>query len=176
MNNLFNLPQYKAVFYDFKHQTGYYSKVELESNKSTAMRLPNELRYEQTRSEKIRCNASQIIVSKERVKNGSYKFMTGIQSAGIKNWYLGNDYEYKGNKKVVSLILFHFTDEFNRLSIYYFSGYDKKSKTMRLKFAKNVIPLLQNNKGRQEPPFNAFNLAIQTVETAYNNLGKNTIL
>ena len=176
MSKTFNLPHYKAVVYRFNPETGYYTKTEKQPFKTPVMRLPFELRSEQTRAEQIKCNAGEVLVSRERTKTGSYKFFTGVQKTGFENWFLGNDYEMRNGKKIVSLILFHFTEEFSHLTVYYFSGYDKKNKVLRLQFAREVIPLLLNTKGRPEPPFNAFNLAIQPGEPVCNDLHKNKIL
>jgi hypothetical protein len=176
MRKTFNIPQYRAVFYRFNPETGYYTKTEQQASKTPLMRLPFELRSEQTRAAQIKNNAGEVLVSRERSKTGSYKFMTGLQKTGIENWYLGNDYEMKAGVKIISLILFHFTEDFSKLTVYYFPGFDKRNTAMRLRFTREIIPHLINTKGRPEPPFNAFNLAIQPGEPVCNDLGKNKTL
>lgn len=176
MRNKFNLPQYKTVSYRLNPKTGYFTKIENQPFNRPVMRLTNELRAEQTRAEQIKGNADKILVSRERSKTGSYKFITGLQLTGFENWMLGNDYEVREGKKIISLLLFHFTEQYSHLTVFYFSGYNKKNKVLRLRFVRDIIPHLLNTKGRPEPSFNAFNIAIQPTKTDCKYLHENKIL
>lgn len=70
--------------------------------------------------------------------------MTGLQSVGVNNWFLGNDYEFnKAGKKVRSLILAYFFEDFNQLAVFYFNKFDKRTTKMRMAYARSVIPQLQ---------------------------------
>ena len=142
MSKSFNLPHYKTVVYDFNAATGYYTKSNKQPEKTAIMRLPYELRRTPTQSEKIKCNANELLVSREKSKKENYKFITGIQTTLFKNWYLGNDFQMLLGQKVISIILFHFKDDNSRLELYYFSKYDKGSTDLRLRFANQSIPYL----------------------------------
>lgn len=145
MNNIFNLAKYRTVYYGFNPETGYYTKSEKQAEKTPLMRLPYELKFAVTRAEKIKCHAKQVIHSRQMTKSGSYYFITGLQETGLQNWYLGNDYEYKDGKKVISIVLFHFSEDNSRLTVYYFRHYDKPNTGLRLRFVRSVIPnLLQS--------------------------------
>lgn len=142
MNTLFNLPQYKAVYYRINPQTGYFTKTEIQPAKIPVMRLPFELKITPTQAEKIKCNAKELIVSRDKSKTGNYKFITGLQETYFHNWFLGNDYEFINGSKVISIILFHFSEDNSRLTVYYFSRFDKENTEQRLRFAHFAIPHL----------------------------------
>jgi hypothetical protein len=142
MRKKFNLPQYKAVNYDFNPQTGYYAKSEKQALKTPVMRLPFEMKIAPTQVEKIKCNAKELFHSREKTKTGSYKFITGLQKTNFNEWFLGNDFEMIRGEKVISIILFHFAEEYSRLTVYYFSHYDKGKTEFRLQFANEAIPYL----------------------------------
>jgi len=143
----FNLPQYKPVLYEFNPKTGYYNKSIKQLHPTPVMRLPFELRRTPTQAENIKCNARELLVSREKTKSGSYKFVTGIQETDFKNWYLGNDYEFVKGKKVLSIVIFHFMWDNSYLTVYYFSRYDKENTALRLRFANMAIPHLVNSEG-----------------------------
>ena len=69
MFNSSNLPSYKVVFYATNQQTGYYTKTEKQTELTPVMRLPYELKVEPTQLHQIKCNATQIIMGKEKFKN-----------------------------------------------------------------------------------------------------------
>jgi hypothetical protein len=71
--------------------------------------------------------------------------MTGLQETEFEDWLLGNDYEFKNGVKVISMVLFHFTENYSNLSVYYFSRFDKGKTALRLEWAKKIIKHLFNN-------------------------------
>lgn len=147
MQTQFNLPQYKTVVYELNPETGYYTKSKLQPLKTPVMRLPYELRITPTQAEKIKCNAKELIVSREKFKSGSYKFITGLQNSSFQNWFVGNDYEKLKGEKVLSIVIFHFRTDNSVLNVYYFSRYDKENTDLRIRFANTAIPYLNNSEG-----------------------------
>ena len=145
MQQTFNLPQYKAVTYYSNPETGYFTKTTEQPHKTPVMRLPYQLRVMSTQAAQIKCNAKELIASKEKTKTGHYKFFTGLQHSNFKNWFVGNDYEKLNGVKVLSLILFHFSEDNSRLTVYYFARYDKENSEMRIRFANSIIPILSKN-------------------------------
>ena len=145
MTDIFNFPQYRTVYYGFNPETGYYTKSEKQAEKTPLMRLPYEMRFEVTRAENIKYNAGQVIHSRLKTKTGNYIFFTGLQETGLKNWYLGNDYEYRNGIKKISIVIFHFSEDNSRLSVYYFPHFYKPNADLRLQFVLSIIPnLLQS--------------------------------
>jgi len=134
--------QYKIVYYSLNSATGYYTKSEFQPERIPFMRMPYELRVTKTQSESIKPNATELVVSREMTKSKNFKFITGIQKTNFKNWFIGNDYEIVKGKKILSLILFQFCEYNECLTVYYFSRYDRGNTDLRIKFAKETIPML----------------------------------
>ena len=146
MSNNFNLAKYRTVYYEFNPATGYYTKSEKQAEKTPLMRLPYEMRFEVTRAENIKYNAGQVIHSRLKTKTGNYIFFTGLQETGLKNWYLGNDYEYRNGIKKISIVIFRFSEDNSRMTVFYFPHFDKPSTDLRLQFARSFIPKLLQSK------------------------------
>lgn len=140
--NVQTLPQYKTVFYRNHPQTGYYTKTARQPEKISAMRLPYELKVEPTQLHQIKCNALQIIRGREKFKKGSYKFFTGLQETDFKQWFTGNDFEKLKGEKILTLCLFHFSEDNSRLTVFYFSRYYLEKKEARERFVNDIIPYL----------------------------------
>jgi hypothetical protein len=139
-------PKYKVVYYNNNPETGYFTKTEKQAEKTPVMRLPFQLKVEPTQLHQIKCNAPTIIRGKEKYKtpNGNFKFFTGLQETDFKYWYLGNDYEYVKGQKVLSLVLFHFSNENDYLNVYYFSRFYKEQSEQRIDFVRSIVPQLMN--------------------------------
>ena len=138
-----NLPQYKFVNYSNNAETGYYTKTAEQPSKTPVMRLPYQLKVENTQQQEIKCNAKQLIRGKDTFKNGSFKFFTGLQATNFKQWFAGNDYEKLLNEKVLSLCLFHFSADNSRLTVYYFGRFYIDKREVRERFILDIIPVLQ---------------------------------
>ena len=173
MRKTFNLPQYIPVNYTYNPQTYFYLKNEFQEHKGRVLPLPDELRVERTRAEQIKRNAEVVIVSRYNTEGLGYQFISGLQKTEFLGWYLGNEKRLtnKGNE-VISLILFHFSENSIRLTAYYFKRFNKRSPKLRMQFVRNAVSLL-NTKGRLEPPLNEFNLAIQSGDPVRNYENKN---
>lgn len=136
------LPQYKIVFYRNHPQTGYYTKTARQPDKIPVMRLPYELKVETTQLHQIKCNALQIIRGREKYKNGKYKFFTGLQETNFQQWFSGNDYELLKGEKILTLCLFHFSQDNSQLTVFYFSRYYLEKREARERFINDIIPSL----------------------------------
>lgn len=140
MFNSDNMPAYKIVFYGNDPQTGYYTKLAEQPGKTPVMRLPYQLKVEPTQLHEIKCNATQIIRGKETFKNGSFKFFTGLQLTSFIQWFAGNDYEHVLNDKILTICIFCFSANNNRLNVFYFSRFYIDKREAREKFINDVIP------------------------------------
>ena len=143
MRNPQFLPQYKTVFYAYDPQTGQYIKTSRNAQETPVIRLPYQLKTEPAILHQIKCNASIIIRGNEKFKSGSFKFFTGMQATDFKEWFAGNDYELMKTGKVLSLCLFHFTNDKTGLIVYYFGRFYKENRAERERFISCTIPLLQ---------------------------------
>jgi len=127
----FNFPEYHTVQYSMNPETGYYQK---EPQKITFNKLPFELRIEPTQEEKIRSQGANEIIH-GRIKNGKYQFFTGLIPVEVAGCYMGNDYEFSHGNKINSLVLFDFSSDNSRLSVYYFTRFYKYDRTQRINFS-----------------------------------------
>jgi hypothetical protein len=139
-------PHFKVVYYTNNPETGYFTKTVKQAEKTSVMRLPYQLKVEKTQLTQIKCNAQRIIRGKEKYKSNSnnFKFFTGLQETQFKDWFLGNDYEFILGKKVLSLVLFHFSNENDYLNVYYFSRYYIKQISKRQEFINVIVPQIKN--------------------------------
>ena len=134
------LPMYSKVIYRLSPESKYFLQFQIERQETPINRLPKELRLAPTGAAQIKPNAEKMLL--DRPEKGKHKFRTGIQGTYFRDWYLGNDYEFQSGRKVISLMLFHFTNQEQELEVFYFHRYDKPNNTYRLQFANAVIPHL----------------------------------
>lgn len=103
-------------------------------------KLPFELKVESTQDQRIKGQgANQIITG--RIKGGKREFFTGLIPVSP-NWYYGNDYEYIGGKRKLSLVVFNFTDDNSKMVVYYFNHFYKENRNERLNFCLQFIQSL----------------------------------
>jgi hypothetical protein len=137
----FNVPAHSIVTYWKNDNNSYYSKKELEAVKPIIHRTPNEVRIAPAKVLRISINASDLILSKERIGN-KYLFLTGLHSTDYTTWFVGNDLDDRTNSR--SIVIFHFTDEKRKLTFYYFHEVDRHNAAQRIAFANTVIPHLRS--------------------------------
>ena len=138
----FVLPVFKCVQYRINQATGYYTKTDRQQDPFPFMRLPYELKRTTTQAENIKINARELMVSRDKFKSGKYKFITGLQDSDFNCWWVGNDYEMIHGEKVLSIVLFHFSEDRVNVTVYYFSRYDVETSDRRRQFAHLAIPEL----------------------------------
>ncbi len=142
METQFNFPDYKEVVYLMNPETGYYQK---QPQKISFNKLPFELKVENTIEEKIRQQGAKEIIH-GRIKNGKYQFFTGLIPTSVRGFYEGNDYEFRNKVKKLSLIVFYFSEDNSKLSVYYFNHFYKVSSIDRQRFVFQFIKFIQKEK------------------------------
>jgi hypothetical protein len=132
----FNFPEYKTVLYNLNPETGKYEK---QPERVPFNKLPFELKVETTWDERIRSNGATEIIT-GRIKGGKRLFFTGLLPVyNSKVNFYGNDYENTPQGKRNSLVIFRFSQDNTRLSIYYFNHYYKHSPNERINFVSEFI-------------------------------------
>lgn len=132
MESIYN---YKEVNYQLNSETGYYQK---EPQRIAFNKMPFELKVEPTQEEKIKLQGATEIIHGRKVKN-KYLFFTGLISINSDGWFFGNDYEFITGQKKTSLVIFHFSEDNARLTVYYFNWYYIDNRTARIKFVSQFI-------------------------------------
>lgn len=144
-NIVFKNANFKRVVYLFNPETGNYQKAAIQPEPYAVNAMPYELKRERTMVTKIKTNALEILTIRAYKKtNGSKKLLTGLEPLHhiAPNWFYGNHYRMSKGQKILSDILFHFSDDLTTLNAFYFSGFHKDNKELRELFAAQTIRLL----------------------------------
>lgn len=75
----------------------------------------------------------------ESWENNAKILHTGLIPANIPGYYIGDFAEITNDKKKTSLMIFRFIPETNKILIYYFNRFNKKSITMKLQFVRAFV-------------------------------------
>jgi hypothetical protein len=129
-----NQPKFHFIEYQNNPQTGRFEKLPslIAFNK-----MPFDLKIEPTQEQKIINQGARTIIS-GRIKDGKREFFTGLIPINDTK-FIGNYYEsFKGVKKF-SLIIFEFTPDNSKLSVYFFNHYYIDNRDERLKFCLNLL-------------------------------------
>jgi hypothetical protein len=139
MENKFNSAFYKTIYYNLNCENGYYQK---EPQLVPFNKLPNDLKVEETQKEIIRRQGANELIH-GRIKNGKYTFLTGLipikENSPV---YFGNNFEIVEGRKRTSLIVFVFSNENKKLTVYYFNCYYKDNRNERIAFVTEFIQSL----------------------------------
>lgn len=134
-----HLPDYITIYYSLNVEIGRYQKI---PSKFSFQRLPFELKIEKSQNNfLIEQGADKIITG--RFLNKKREFFTGLKSTKFQNWYQGDNFEMVKGFKVRSLIIFHFSLNYEHLTIYYFNRYYKDSSTEREIFVNKFISSIE---------------------------------
>jgi hypothetical protein len=139
MENKFKNSSYKTVNYLLNNVNGYYEKQPL---KIAFNKLPFDLKVEESKMEFLMKQGANEII-RGRIKNGKYTFFTGlIPLVDTVNVYFGNEYETVNKLKVYSLIVFVFSENDLKLTVYYFNHYYILDRNERILFVSEFIQSL----------------------------------
>jgi len=134
------IPNYHLSVFSNNVQTGYYEK---QPEMMPFLKIPFELKVEETQRKDIKTHADKLIRGKEKTKTGNWKFYNGLLNTSFPNWYCGNICDiYRGQKKT-NLVIFRFSPDHSSLYVFYFTGYDKNNTEQRIKFVNSIIPNLK---------------------------------
>lgn len=130
MNSNFSLPDYRTIIYNLDSETGKYQR---EPEIVTFSKLPNTLKVEETWEEKIRNNGANYVITGP-FKSKRREFFTGLIPVADQHWFMGNDYSTINGVKSNSLVVFNFSENKNRLTVYYFNNFYKFKREERISF------------------------------------------
>lgn len=134
------IPNYHLSVFSNNVQTGYYEK---QPEMMPFLKIPFELKVEETQRTDIKTYADKIIRGKEKTKSGNWKFYNGLLNTFFPNWYCGNICDFYRGQKKTNLVIFRFSPDHSSLYVFYFSGYDKNNTEQRIKFVNSIIPNLK---------------------------------
>jgi len=97
-------------------------------------KVPGKLKVERTQVERFRDQgADKVITGPMRDKRRT--FYTGLRQLPVEGCYVGNDYEQRNGRKVLSLVLFQFSADHAELTLYYFNGFYRADAEDRSRYA-----------------------------------------
>jgi hypothetical protein len=139
--SLFNLPDYKTIEYLNNPLTGRYEKIPslISFNK-----LPFDLKVEPTQMDFLKRQGADRIIT-GRILKGQREFFTGLIPINQFS-FNGNDFDFVKGVKKLSLIIFVFSPDYKKLSVYYFNHFYKQSPTQRIKFCVSFLNTIEQQK------------------------------
>ena len=134
------IPNYHLSVFSNNIQTGYYEK---QPEMMPFLKIPYELKVEETQRKDIKTHADKLIRGTEKTKTGNWKFYNGLLNTSFPNWYCGNICDFYRGQKKTNLVIFRFSPDHSSLYVFYFTGYDKNNTEQRIKFVNSIIPNLK---------------------------------
>ena len=138
---MFNLTKYHTIEYINNPLTGFYEK---QPSLISFNKLPFELKIEPTQKDFLKKQGADRIIT-GRILNGQREFFTGLIPIN-KLSFNGNDFEFVKGVKKLSLIIFVFSPDYKKLSVYYFNHFYKQSPTERIKFCVSFLNTIEQQK------------------------------
>ena len=123
--------KFHRIAFDLDRDAGWYIR---RPELVPFAKVPEKLKVERTQEERFRNQGAQTtITGPMRAKRRT--FFSGMRALPFEQWYIGNDYEQRGGKKVLSLVLFEFSKDFAELTLYYFNGFYRAAVEDRTRWA-----------------------------------------
>lgn len=123
--------KFHRITFDLDRDAGWYIR---RPELVPFAKVPEKLKVENTQEERFRNQGARTtITGPMRAKRRT--FFSGMRALPVEQWYIGNDYEQRGGKKVLSLVLFHFSKDYAELTLYYFNGYYRAAVEDRTRWA-----------------------------------------
>ena len=97
-------------------------------------KVPGKLKVERTQLDRFRHQGAETIITGP-MRDNRRTFYTGLRTLPVEGWFIGNDYEQRKGKKVLSLVLFQFSANHAELTLYYFNGFYRADAEDRSRYA-----------------------------------------
>ena len=97
-------------------------------------KVPGKLKIERTQLDRFRQQGAEMMIVGPMRENRR-TFHTGLRTLPVHGWFIGNDYELRNGKKVLSLVLFEFSADNAGLTLYYFHGFYRDDRENREQYA-----------------------------------------
>jgi len=131
---MFNFPKYHTIEYKNNPLTGRFEK---QPNIIAFNKLPFDLKVEPTQEAKIIQQGANTIIT-GRINKGQREFFTGLIPLNSYS-YFGNHCEFIKGVKKLSLLIFVFSSDSSKLTIYYFNQFYKDNRAERINFCQTFL-------------------------------------
>lgn len=105
-------------------------------------KLPEYLKVTETRDRGRRAAGAGMMIQGP-TRNKVRTFHTGLIPTGIERWFVGDHPDVYAGRTCLNTVVFHFSADSRRLTVFYFTGLQKFSIAERARFAQQVIPWLR---------------------------------
>ena len=123
--------KFHRITFDLDIESGWYIRRPAPLHFA---KVPGKLKVEQTQVERFRHQGAEVIITGP-VREKRRTFYTGLRQLPLEGCYLGNDYEQRNGRKVLSLVLFQFSADYAELTVYYFNGFYRADAEDRSRYA-----------------------------------------
>lgn len=136
-----NAPAHKVTTYTNDMASGRFLK---DATIIPFTKLPEYLKVTETRDHGRREVGAGMMIHGP-MRNKVRTLHTGLIPSGIERWYVGDHPDVYAGRTCRNTVLFHFSADSRRLTVFYFTGLEKHSIPERVRFAQQVIPWLRPN-------------------------------
>lgn len=123
--------KYHRITFDLDIDSGWYIRRPAPLHFA---KLPGKLKVERTQIERFRNQGAETIITGP-VRDTRRTFYTGLRQLPVEGCYVGNDYEQRNGKKVLSLVLFQFSADHSELTVFYFNGFYRAASEDRSRYS-----------------------------------------
>lgn len=134
-----NVPAHKVATYTNDVASGRFLK---DATIIPFTKLPEYLKVTETRDRGRREVGAGMMIHGP-MRNKVRTLHTGLIPTGIERWYVGDHPDVYAGRTCRNTVLFHFSADSRRLTVFYFTGLEKHSIPERVRFAQQVIPWLR---------------------------------
>lgn len=134
-----NIPAHKVVTYTNDVSTGRFLK---DPTIIPFTKLPEYLKVTETRDRDRRGVGAGMMIQGP-MRNKVRTLHTGLIPTGVDRWFVGDHPDVYQGRTCRNTVLFHFSTDNRRLTVFYFTGLEKFSIPERVRFARMVIPWLR---------------------------------
>lgn len=150
-----NVPAHKVVTFTNDVASGRFLK---DAAIIPFTKLPEYLKVSETRDRARRAVGAAMMIEGP-IRNKVRTLHTGLIPTGIERWFVGDHADVYAGRKCRNTVLFNFSVDNRRLTVFYFTGLEKYGIAERVRFAQQVIPHLRvpdeppgRDNGGQWPP------------------------
>ena len=132
-------PRYSTIEYQLNIESGWYDKTPC---RIPFLKLPDKLKFEKTRENKILSNGAQEIITGP-MSNKKRTFFTGIIPLTSLGWYEGNKCEFRAGGKSISQVIVRLSNGERCMTVYFFNGWYIPNKEKRMQFCNDFAQSIE---------------------------------
>lgn len=141
MKNIPVFPSHAVVTYTNDVATGRYLK---DPTIIAFTKVPEYLKVDHTQSAARKAVGAEMMIDGP-VRKKVRTMHTGLIPAGVEHWFVGDHTDVYAGRTCRNTVVFRFSADARRLTVYYFTGYEKPSIAERVKFARAFAEYMEQH-------------------------------